>query len=135
MCEDCDQHHPPTPSGGSSDLDKDHAYQLALVKIEYLEKELRRKDQALEANLLEQIKLREGLQDCIKVIEKSSRQLLSVKSEIRKDSRRLLDRIAELEQELKTLESSNDAWTSRAIALEFELLTAHKEIEALKNIP
>jgi chromosome segregation ATPase len=110
----------------------DGDYELAMSKIVQLEEELQQRDKALEINLKEQVLLRERLAACINTIRETTGQLNFLESDLKDHYKQIIDRVDELEQENRDLNSSNDAWSSRSIKLEFEVLTAQEKIKTIK---
>jgi uncharacterized protein (DUF3084 family) len=105
-----------------------------LVKVFQLERDLHQKVWELYRGLKEQMFLREQLKACIQSMRESSGQLNDTKNELKNRQRQILERIDELEQENKALQCSNEAWSSRSITLQFEVLAAQGETTTSKAV-
>lgn len=135
MCEFTESNRlPPPPSCSSLCVLADNAYAWALARIEQLEAELQQKNTAIDTYLQEQQLLRDSLQACIQTLQQTSKQMNSAGTEIKNDYRQFLERIVALEQENEGLKGSNDAWSHRALTLEFDLLTAEAENNQMKAV-
>ncbi|NOT13553.1 MAG: hypothetical protein HOP23_17290 [Methylococcaceae bacterium] len=111
----------------------DKAYGMALEKIAHLDHELQQKNKALDINMQEQVLLRKRLQDCILTIQETTSQLVLVESELKSHYKLVLQHVDDLAQEIKKLESANDAWSKRTISLEFDILSVQAALNAAQT--
>ncbi len=96
-----------------------------MTKIEQLERELIKKNQALDDMLIAHNLLKETLERTIKSMTNVENQLNTIAIYL-KDSR---DTICCLRQENKNLKRSSKQWVLRAIQLEFKALSAADSIK------
>jgi chromosome segregation ATPase len=100
---------------------------ILLFRVGQLEGELQLKNRALILSQKEQTLLRKRLKSCVENITTYSKQIADIRNNLKDDFKLILERIESLEQEIEVLNHSNEAWSKRAIALQFDVLTAQDE--------
>lgn len=100
----------------------DAKYQVALKKIDALEKALTLKAQELNQSSEAQSLLKQGLKKCTASLSSLQGQLQTIARSV-----------DELQQENQLLKLSNDKWLQRALKLEFDVLNVKDELAMIAN--
>jgi chromosome segregation ATPase len=107
-------------------------YDMALVKIASLEEELRKKNDALDKFLHDQLVLREYLDQCLKNIQHSYDLFITADASFNDQRQQMNERIDTLAQENQELKLANEAWIKRSIKQEFDAINAREEITKME---
>ena len=91
-----------------------------LERIEKLDCALQNKDRELQSHFQEQLRMSERLTEINQTLERTLHLLTTANNEFADKNQKLLDQIADLQQENLTLILSNNAWSQYAIKLGFQ---------------
>jgi chromosome segregation ATPase len=102
-------------------------------KVGQLESVLQQKIRELNHSQNEQLRLQTQLDACIQTIQDMSKRLASAGDGLKTSHKQIVGQVKELEQSCQALEASNEGWSKRSIALQFNLLASQDEVKQTKD--